>query len=286
LAYRAKKGINELVDQIITEEEPVNDIITDDNIQHRVWLVQNPKMIQRLAEEFKKVPCLYVADGHHRTASAYNVGKLLLEKANQEGNAITGEEPFNYFLSVLFPSDQLQILDYNRVVKDLNGHDVHKFLKKLKQNFNVTKVTDKNQAKPDKKGVFGMFLEGQWYSLVHASKLPSDPVLSLDVSILTDKVLLPILGIKDLRTDERIDFVGGTRGLGELEKLCSKGGAFQVAFALFPVSVDELMSIADSNQLMPPKSTWFEPKLRSGLIVRMLEDKVDTKKPPRKKRRK
>ena len=207
---------------------------------------------------------IYIADGHHRAASAVKVGL----KRREENPGYTGEEPFNYFLSVLFPDDQLMIMPYNRVVKDLNGHSEEEFLRKIGQSFEVDGMGTEAYA-PMEKGTFGMYLNQKWYCLKAFNSLKSsDPVMGLDVSILQDRLLGPVLGIGDPRTDKRIDFIGGIRGLKELEKRCSQDMA--VAFSMYPTSIEELFSVADAGLLMPPKSTWFEPKLRSGLFLHLL----------------
>lgn len=264
LAYRTEEEISKIVDKT-KESAPVYDFTAEDGIKHRVWIINKTEDINNIVELFKKVPSLYIADGHHRNASAAKVGL----KRRAENPGYTGEEEFNYYLAVLFPSDQLKIMDYNRVVKDLNGMSEEEFKKRLSEKFDISEI--KGKAKPEKQYDFGMYLNKKWYMLTAKSGIRSqDVVKGLDVSILQDNILIPILGIGDIRTDKRIDFVGGIRGLEELEKRVDSG-EMKVAFAMYPTSIDQLMSIADENKIMPPKSTWFEPKLRSGLFIHSLE---------------
>ena len=264
LAYRTEEEISKIVDKT-KESAPVYDFTAEDGIKHRVWIINKTEDINNIVELFKKVPSLYIADGHHRNASAAKVGL----KRRAENPGYTGEEEFNYYLAVLFPSDQLKIMDYNRVVKDLNGMSEEEFKKRLSEKFDISEI--KGKAKPEKQYDFGMYLNKKWYMLTAKSGIRSqDVVRGLDVSILQDNILIPILGIGDIRTDKRIDFVGGIRGLEELEKRVDSG-EMKVAFAMYPTSIDQLMSIADENKIMPPKSTWFEPKLRSGLFIHSLE---------------
>lgn len=264
LAYRTVDEISEIVDNV-KKNAPVYDFTAEDGIIHRAWIIDNEETINRLVKLFKDVPNLYIADGHHRNASAAKVG---LKRRNENPN-YTGDEEFNYYLAVIFPSDQLKILDYNRVVKDLNGLSEEEFIKKLSEKFDI--VETEGRAKPDKAYDFGMYMDGKWYMLTAKDEIKSkDAVKGLDVSILQDNVLIPILGIGDIRTDKRIDFVGGIRGLGELEKRVDSG-EMKVAFAMYPTSIEQLMTIADENKIMPPKSTWFEPKLRSGLFIHSLD---------------
>ena len=260
--YRQRQEIDALVEQV-RSTQPIYDIVTEDGIGHTVWIVP-PHLTDAVTAAFAQVPALYVADGHHRTASAARVG-LERRAANPHHR---GDEPYNYFMAVLFPHDQLQIMDYNRVVKDLAGLTPNRFLALLADKFTVAPTDTPRPAAPKQ---FGMYLDGRWYRLTaNPGTYPeNDPVRSLDVSILQENVLAPLLNIRDPRTDKRIDFVGGIRGLGELERRVREG--WTVAFALFPTSLDQLMSVADSGQVMPPKSTWFEPKLRSGLLVRTLD---------------
>ena len=264
LAYRTVDAISEIIERI-KKNAPVYDFTAEDGIKHRAWIIDSDEDINKLVELFKDVPNLYIADGHHRNASAAKVGL----KRRAEKPDYTGDEEFNYYLAVIFPSDQLKILDYNRVVKDLNGMTEDEFIKKLSENFDIKEVS--GRAKPEKQYDFGMYLNKKWYMLTAKENIRSkDAVKGLDVSILQDNVLIPILGIGDIRTDKRIDFVGGIRGLGELEKRVDSG-EMKVAFAMYPTSIDQLMAIADENKIMPPKSTWFEPKLRSGLFIHSLD---------------
>lgn len=264
LAYRTEKRISDIVEKI-KKGLPVYDFIAEDEIKHRVWVIDKTEDINDITELFKDVPNLYIADGHHRNASAAKVGI----KRRTENPEYTGDEEFNYYLAVLFPSDQLKIMDYNRVVKDLNGMSEKEFIEKLSEKFDIKET--EGRAKPEKQYDFGMYMDKKWYMLTAKDDIKSDDVVKgLDVSILQDNVLIPILGIGDIRTDKRIDFVGGIRGLEELEKRVDSG-EMKVAFAMYPTSIDQLMSIADENKIMPPKSTWFEPKLRSGLFIHSLE---------------
>ena len=260
LAYRTKKEISKLVEKT-KKKDAIYDFIADDGIRHTVWKIDGSEEVAELEQLFTKVPCTYIADGHHRAASAVKVGL----KRRSENEGYTGKEEFNYFLSVLFPDDELMIMPYNRVVKDLNGLSSPEFIEKLKEKFTVELIGN-TPYKPEKKGEIGMYLDKKWYKLTANSKIMSDdPVRGLDVSILQDNVLTPILGIGDIRTDKRIDFIGGIRGLKELEKRADSD--MKVAFSMYPTSIEELFSVADDNLLMPPKSTWFEPKLRSGLFI-------------------
>lgn len=264
LAYRSKSEINEIVADV-KKEAALYDFTSEDGIIHRVWCMNREDIITRLKELFEEVPCTYIADGHHRCASAVKVGLMRREKHPD----YTGAEEFNRFLSVLFPDDQLSILPYNRVVKDLNGYTIEDFLKAVETaGFRISPM-EKEPVSPSEKGTFGMYLSGSWYLLkADTSLLVPDPVEGLDVSILQNHLLAPILGIGDPRTDKRIDFVGGIRGLAELEKRVSED--MQIAFSMYPTSIDELLKVADAGLLMPPKSTWFEPKLRSGLFIHSL----------------
>lgn len=265
LTYRHREEIDRRV-KAIQKKEPVYAFTAEDGIRHRVWCVDNVQDIEGFVSDFGSVPALYIADGHHRAASAVKVAQM----RRDAHPGYSGEEPFNYFLSVIFPDNQLAILDYNRVVKDLNGLSVDTFLSAVEKKCDVKKMS--HAYKPDQKGTFGMFLDDQWYALtIHNELIRSDdPVQSLDVSLLQEEVLSPILGIGDPRTDNRIDFVGGIRGLKELERRVHSD--MTVAFSMYPTSINELMAIADAGLLMPPKSTWFEPKLRSGLFIHKLSD--------------
>ena len=260
LAYRAKEEINKIVSDV-KKENALYDFISEDGIGHRIWKISDEALVAKIIDIFAGINEIYIADGHHRAASAVKVSL----KRREENPNFTGDEEFNYFLSVMFPDSELKILDYNRVVKDLNGLSKEEFFEKVKAaGFEVKEVS--GPLAPVKKGQFGMFLEGKWYELVaKESILSDDAVEGLDVSILQNNLLGPILGIKDPRTDKRIDFVGGIRGLGELEKRCEID--MKLAFSMYPTSMAELFSVADDGKLMPPKSTWFEPKLRSGIFI-------------------
>ncbi len=264
-SYPARASLDKLVNQI-TIKAPEYDFTSDDGIIHRLWVVKEIEIIQLIIAEFDQIPSIYVADGHHRTAAAALVGKELRE-ANKQAS---GDEEYNYFMAVHFPDDQLKIIDYNRVVKDLNGLSEEDFVRTLQKDFEVEK---KNELyKPGSLHNFGMYLNGNWYSLKAkpGTYNDNDPIGILDVTILYEKILSPILGIHDLRTDKRIDFVGGIRGLGELQKRVDSG-EMKVAFALYPVTMSQLINISDNGKIMPPKTTWFEPKLRSGLVVHALK---------------
>ncbi|MNO69869.1 hypothetical protein D3C76_607320 [compost metagenome] len=264
LAYRSQEIINEVVNKIKTEEVLYN-FIAQDGVKHVVWKVSEEADVKVIAEAFKNIDNIYIADGHHRTASAVKVGL----KRREENPGYTGDEEFNFFLSVLFPHDQLMILDYNRVVKDLNGYSKEDFLYEVSRNFKVEEVGSE-AYKPEEKATFGMYLDNTWYKLTLDEELLSDdPVQGLDVAILENNLLSPILNIKDIRTDKRIDFVGGIRGLKELEKRVDSG-EMKIAFSMHPTSITELFDVSDANELMPPKATWFEPKLRSGIFIHEL----------------
>ena len=260
LAYRANESINETINAV-KEGPAINDFVSDDGIRHRVWIIDDDKDIEVICNAFSKMDSIYIADGHHRCASAVKVGL----KRREEHPDHTGDEEFNYFLSVLFPDDQLMIMDYNRVIKDLNGHTADEILSELKK-LGELKERGSSPYKPVKKGEVSVYIDGKWYSLdIDAKYLSDDPVKGLDVSILQDNVLKPLFGIDDPKTDKRIDFVGGIRGLSELERRCRTD--CRIAFAMYPTSISELFAVADAGLLMPPKSTWFEPKLRSGLFI-------------------
>jgi len=264
LAYRSIEEINRLVEDK-KKMGPLYDFTAEDGISHKVWRIADPETVGLIEESFLRIPATYIADGHHRAASAVKVGL----KRRKETMEYTGEEEFNFFLSVLFPDDQLMILPYNRVVKDLNGLSQEAFLSELLNGFTVTSVGAKAYGSSEK-GTFGMYLNKTWYCLkAREALMNDDPVKGLDVSILQDNLLGPILGIGDPRIDKRIDFIGGIRGLKELEKRCEED--MTVAFSMYPTSIGELFSVADAGLLMPPKSTWFEPKLRSGLFIHMLK---------------
>ena len=261
---------NEVLDRVIREtaaRPSVERFTSAEGFIHEFWVIDNPDTIQTITEAFAAIPYLYVADGHHRTAAAARVGQ---ERALQNPNH-TGDEEYNFFLAVCFPAGQLKIMDYNRVVKDLNGLTSEEFLAKVAENFVVEKMGAEIYH-PVRLHNFSLYLDGCWYSLTAkpGTYNDNDPIGVLDVSVSSDLILDRILGIKDLRRDKRIDFVGGLRGLGELKRRVDSG-EMRVALALYPVSMDQLMNIADSGNIMPPKTTWFEPKLRSGLVVHSLD---------------
>lgn len=261
LAYRSKDVINNVVSEVMESCSPIYDFVAEDGIGHTVWRMEKTEQVQAVQEAFAQMNDIYIADGHHRAASAVKVS-LKRREANKNYD---GSEEFNYFLSVLFPDDQLMIMDYNRVVKDLNGLSKEAFLQEIGNHFTVTKLS--GPKSPEKKGQVTMYLEKEWYLLCASDELLGikDAVDSLDVSLLQDYLLKPVLGIEDPRLDARIDFVGGIRGLAELERRVDSD--MKVAFAMYPTSIGELFAVADAGLLMPPKSTWFEPKLRSGLFI-------------------
>lgn len=260
LAYRSEKVINDIVAET-KMGKPLYDFTAVDGVVHKVWKISDCSDVEKIQKTFENIDQIYIADGHHRAASAVKVGL----KRRQENPKHNGTEEYNFFLSVLFPHDQLMIMDYNRTVKDLNGLDREEFIARIEENFTVEKSQE--PVKPVKKGTFGMYLDKQWYLLTAKSELfaGKDAVGSLDVSVLQDYLLGPVLGIGDPRTDDRIDFVGGIRGLSELEKRADHD--MKISFSMYPTSITELFDVADQNLLMPPKSTWFEPKLRSGLFI-------------------
>lgn len=259
LAYRANAVIKGIIAKV-KETKPLYDFTSEDGITHRVWKISEKEDNNTIFEAFGEINSIYIADGHHRAASAVKVGI----KRREENPWYSGTEEFNYFLSVLFPDEELMIMPYNRVVKDLNGYTAEKFIEKIKEKFDIE---EKNQPySPESKGKIGMFLDGKWYGLTAKKEiLSTDPVDGLDVSLLQKNILTPVLGIEDPRTDKRIDFIGGIRGLKELERRCSED--MKVAFSMYPTSISELFAVSDAGLLMPPKSTWFEPKLRSGLFI-------------------
>jgi uncharacterized protein (DUF1015 family) len=266
--YPAVREIDEIVNSIVTSEVPEYDFTADDGFGHHFWVIKEKSVNRKIEKLFAgKVPYTYVADGHHRTAAAALVGK---EKRDANPRH-KGNEEYNYFLAVHFPADQLRIIDYNRVIRDLNGFTPAEFIKKLEKGFIVEEMGT-SIYRPSGLHNFSMYLEGRWYSLTarEGTYNDSDPIGVLDVTILTNQILSPILDIQDLRRSKRIDFVGGIRGLAELSRRVDSG-EMKVAFALYPVSMDQLITIADSGNIMPPKSTWFEPKLRSGLVIHLLE---------------
>ena len=265
LVYPAQKDIDGIL-QETTRHTPDMDVTAKDGVRHELWVLSDPDKVDELTRHFDELEALYVADGHHRSAAASRVAAAR-KAANPEH---TGEESYNYFLSVIFPHDQMQILDYNRVVRDLNGLDKEDFLNKVAERFSLEAV-DK-PCKPSRPGEFGLYLDGQWYQLrIDPQRIPQDdPVARLDVSLLQDNLIAPLLGIEDPRTDNRIDFVGGIRGLSELEKRVDSGD-WALAFALYPTRMEALMAVADAGEVMPPKSTWFEPKLADGLVSHILD---------------
>ena len=281
LAYRAAKAVTSVTERC-RREACLYDFASPDGISHRVWRIGRKEDIRAVHEAFEKVERLYIADGHHRCASAVRVA----QECRRRCPDYIGEEPFNFILSVLFPDDQLTILEYNRVIRDLNGLTPQEFLRKIEEIFEIT--PEEGPYRPERKGRFGLYLQKKWYRLVRKPEIGEqygkagtagdslrkpDPVRELDVAVLQRMILEPVLGITDPRTDERIDFVGGIRGLKELERRCEQDCA--AAFSLYPTSIGELFSVADAGLLMPPKSTWFEPKLRSGLFIHSLKDEED-----------
>lgn len=266
-SYQANREMDQIIDGIVTTHEPVYDFVAADGFGHRFWVIDDEAIQKRITEIFADIPALYVADGHHRTAAAARVGQ---EKMSQNPDH-TGNEEYCFFLAVIFPDNQLKIIDYNRLVKDLNGLTTTQLLDALTEHFEVKKCGAEIYH-PDRLHNFAMYLDGAWYSLTAKPGTydDNDPIGVLDVTILSNLVLDKLLGIKDLRTDKRIDFVGGIRGLGELQRRVDSG-EMQVAFALYPVSMKQLIDIADSGNIMPPKTTWFEPKLRSGLVIHSLD---------------
>ena len=260
LAYRSQEQINTIVNEV-KETDALYAFTSEDDVTHNVWKIDNPEQVAKIQDAFAAIDQIYIADGHHRAASAVKVGL----KRREENSGYTGNEEFNFFLSVLFPHDQLMIMDYNRTVKDLNGFTKEEFFEKIKEHFDMEELSGKTA--PSKKAEFTMYLDKKWYRLNAKEELTSitDAVASLDVSLLQDYLLGPVLGIEDPRTDKRIDFIGGIRGLEELERRADDD--MMVSFAMYPTSITELFDVADAGKLMPPKSTWFEPKLRSGIFI-------------------
>lgn len=267
LTYKGIDKVNQIVDSVIGAEKPIYDFTAPDGIQHTVWIVPQQHN-ENIIAEVAKSKSLYIADGHHRAASASRARKVKMDNNNSH----KGDEEYNYFIAVLFPAEQLKILSYNRVVKDLNGKSTDEFLNEISEKFYVEKSDKKEPAAPNN---YGMYLEGEWYLLKSLDSVMASNSLStsvsdkLDVSVLQNFLLNPVLGIDDPRTNKRVDFVGGIRGTKELEKLVDSG-KFAVAFSMYPVSVDDLMNISDAGEIMPPKSTWFEPKLRDGLLTHLI----------------
>jgi uncharacterized protein (DUF1015 family) len=263
LAYRSHAGLGQLIAET-TRNAPLYEVVADDGVGHTLWLLDDAAKVAEVTRLVDAMPALYIADGHHRSAAGSRVAAARAAMAGHRGG-----EDYNYFLCVAFPHDEMRIFDYNRVVKDLNGLSAAAFRERIARQFTVTAAD--GQTKPGTVGEFGMYLEGRWYRLaINPTLIPADPVASLDVSLLQDHLLAPVLGIGDPRRDKRIDFVGGIRGLAELEKRVDSG-EMAVAFALFPTSLDALMAVADANQVMPPKSTWFEPKLADGFLSHVLD---------------
>lgn len=263
LTYRKSDGITAVVNHWIDSHNSTYDFVSD-GVEQTVWIVDDKDVVDKLSDLFSDVPVMYIADGHHRCASAVKVG----EKRRAEHPEYTGDEEFNFFLAVAFPDSDLQIMDYNRVVRDLNGYDVEEFISRVSEHFSVTKC--QKRFKPERKHTFGMLIDTQWYCLEAKADIidETNPVARLDVSILQDYLLAPVLNITNPKNDDRIDFIGGIRGLEELER--RTGSDMKLAFAMYPTTVDDLMSIADAGLIMPPKSTWFEPKLLSGLFIHEL----------------
>jgi len=269
LTYRKNDEINTIVNDWIKFHMPIYDFKSEDGITHIVWELSDDSLVDRINKIFdNEVDSLYIADGHHRSASSVKVGL----KRREENPNFTGDEEYNYFMSVMFPDEDLFIMDYNRVVHTLNGLSFEDFMSKVKEKFNVEKVESEEPFRPTKKHTFGMYIENNWYELGAKEGIfnDQDPVDRLDVAILQNNILDPLLGIEDPRTSDNIDFVGGIRGLTELEERVDQGK--KVAFSMYPTTMDDLLAIADAGKVMPPKSTWFEPKLRSGLFVHRLTD--------------
>ena len=264
LTHRENKTVTDITENWKNTHTPCYDFVSDDGVSQTVWVIDDDAVIDTLVKEFSEIPYLYIADGHHRCASAVRVGERRRGEGEYDKNA-----EFNFFLSVIFPCDQLKIMDYNRVIADLNGNTSEEFMAKMSEKFTVEEA-ETNPYAPTERHTFGMYLDNKWYKVTAKPEFinENDPVLCLDVSILQNNLITPILNITDPRTDKRIDFVGGIRGLGELERRCAEG--MKLAFAMYPTSLNELMDIADAGQVMPPKSTWFEPKLLSGLFIHKL----------------
>jgi len=269
LTYKHKATIDSVVKEVVTKKECYSHVVSDDGFEHTLWLVDEVHS-DFIINEFGTIPDTYIADGHHRAASAFNVGKMRKEKALAEGRKLTGEEDFHYFMTILYPDNNLKVLDYNRVLKELNGNTEAQVMEKIGKAYEISPI--EGDPRPKGKGFHSLYIGKKWYQLKVKPGIvdEKDPIKSLDVEVLMDNVLIPIFGIEDPRTDERIDFVGGIRGLKELEKRCTEDCV--CAFAMYPVSVAEMMNIADNGKIMPPKSTWFEPKPRSGFVVHIIED--------------
>ncbi len=267
LAHPDHAGVERALDEWTRAHAPVVDVEADDGVQHSLWVIDEPEVIRRLEAAFDAMPALYIADGHHRSAAAARVAARRRAQSQTGGAAEASHE---YFLSVIFPARQMRILDYNRVVRDLNGMDPERFLARVRERFEV--VPSEGPVRPDRPATFGMYVDGRWYRLrLRPEHIPADdPVRRLDVSLLQENLLAPVLGIGDPRTDERIDFVGGIRGLEALERRVDSG-EMAVAFSLYPTRMADLMAVADAGEVMPPKSTWFEPKLADGLVSHVLD---------------
>lgn len=266
LTYRDDSRIRDILDKFTKDSAPVYDVTAAGGIKHILWVMEDEQLIEELTSIFDEIPALYIADGHHRSASACKVG----EKRREENPDYTGEEEFNFFMAAIFPDSDLKIFDYNRVVKDLNGNSSQEFMEKIEKAGFAVEDMGEEPYYPERKHVFSMYLDGRWYKLTASEDIIPDHITdSLDVAVLQNSLLEPVLGIEDPRTDKRIDFVGGIRGLGELKKRADSD--MKVAFAVHPVSMDDLLSVADNDMVMPPKSTWFEPKLGSGLFMHSLK---------------
>ena len=265
LTYRENRKLSAIIEGYVANNEPIYDLVAEDGITHQLWKIDDKDIINAIVRLFDEIPALYIADGHHRTASACKIS----EKRRAENPGYSGDEEFNYFMAAIFPNTELKIFDYNRVVKDLNGNTKEEFLNKIeKAGFAVT-IKGEKEYYPKEKHEFSMYLEGNWYSLKAKKNIIPDNIIgSLDVSILQENLLSPILGIEDPRTDKRIDFVGGIRGLKELEKRAESD--MKLGIAVYPVDVNDLLLVSDNDLVMPPKSTWFEPKLGSGLFAHKL----------------
>ena len=262
LAYKSQADMDAILEDA-TKQTPLVDVTADDGVQHTFWVIDDDATIEKLSAGFDAMPAIYIADGHHRSASASRIAK------SHEFGKGDGSHNCDYFLSVIYPHNQMNILDYNRVITDLNGLTKDELLHKVMASFNVAE--ESAAVKPSTATEFGMYLDGQWYRLnINSELVPEDPVASLDVSLLADNLIEPVLGISDQRTDNRIDFIGGIRGLGELEKRVDSG-EMAIAFSFYPTSMEALMAVADADEVMPPKSTWFEPKLADGLVSHVLD---------------
>jgi uncharacterized protein (DUF1015 family) len=264
--YKSNPELRMVFGQVMSEKPEVS-FSVDDGVKHSFWKIDDKNRVEKITSVFGGFQDIYIADGHHRSAAGSRAAKELC-KLN---TAHTGKEEYNYFLTVIFPDDEMQILPYNRVIKDLNGITDEQFMARLAEVFQIETIPDPSEAEPDKPYTYAMYMNGAWHRLTYSQAPdPSDPVESLDVQVLAKNVLDPILGIDDPRTNPRIDFIGGIRGLGELEQRVDSG-KWKVAFALHPTSIDQLLNVADANKVMPPKSTWFEPKLRSGMVIHLID---------------